>query len=363
MKILRSVLLFCLLGLGLPSTVKAEYTIQGTVNFLDDWQPTIYLAAIDKLDKLTDYYRTSADLVVSVAPIQTDGSFVLTGDNLPSESRFYRLYLLKEDNREYETCLFVGVNDHNFIHLILNNDSQLEIIADEGAYSPFGNYKIEGDGENQAMRQLADIVYPSFDFYKFQFQTERKFSEEKLHQNLKNFSDTCHYPIVSLAAVVNTNFDQYFETDRYFYEDFGERLKKEFPHSSYTKNYFRKLNYYGFEETAILPNWVFWSIGLLAISLLIMSGLAFYFYKKLSNKSSVSAARPSTESIAELYDKLTLKEREILALIQEGKANKEIANQLFIGVSTVKSHINKIYSKIGASNRKEAQSIARKEFQ
>lgn len=356
MNMLRSILFFGLCAFCLPFTAQAKYTIQGTVNFVDDWQPTIYLAAIDKLDKLTDYYRTSADLVVSVAPIQADGSFILTGDNLPSESRFYRLYLLKEDSREYETCLFVSVNDHNFIHLILHNDSQLKITADQEAYSPFGNYLINGDGENLAMRQLADIVYPSFDFYKFQFQTERKLSEEKLQQNLKYFSDTCHSPIVSLAAVVNTDFDLYFETDRYFYEDFGERLKKELPHSSYTKNYFRKLNYYGFEETNALPSWVFLSLGFFAISLLIMSGLTFYFYKKSKTISSTSPPKTTTEDIANLYDKLTLKEREILGLIQEGKANKEIANQLFIGVSTVKSHINKIYSKLEVKSRKEVVS-------
>lgn len=355
----RSISMLCLLFFGLPILVQAKYTVKGTVNFLDDWQPTIYLAAIDKLDKLTDYYRTSADLVVNVAPIQADGSFILTGDNLPTESRFYRLYLLKEENREYETCLFVGVNDHNFIHLILQNDSQLEIIADKAAYSPFGNYQINGDGENQAMRQLADIIYPSFDFYKFQFQTERKFSEERLHQNLKYFSDTCRYPIVSLAAVVNTDLDHYFETDRYFYEDFGDRLKKELSHSSYTKNYFRKLHYYGFEETTTLPNWVFWSIGLLALSFLIMSGVAFYFYKKSVTNNSATTPKVSTETVADLYDKLTLKEREILALIKAGKANKEIASQLFIGVSTVKSHINKIYSKLEVRSRKEVVSKIR----
>ena len=66
--------------------------------------------------------------------------------------------------------------------------------------------------------------------------------------------------------------------------------------------------------------------------------------------------KSDTESIEVLYDKLTLKEREILGLIKEGKANKEIANQLFIGVSTVKSHINKIYSKLEVRSRKEVVS-------
>ena len=64
----------------------------------------------------------------------------------------------------------------------------------------------------------------------------------------------------------------------------------------------------------------------------------------------------SAEEIGKLYDKLTLKEREILALIQMGKANKEIASELFIGISTVKTHINKIYAKLEVRSRKEVVS-------
>ena len=199
------------------------------------------------------------------------------------------------------------------------------------------------------------MVYPSIEFYDFRFPTEQKLSAEKLQQDLKYFSDTCRIPLVSLAAVNYTDFDEYFEVDRGFYEDFGERLKKELPHSIYTKNYFRKFNYYAFEDHSFIPNWVFWVIGSLGIGLLAMSGLAYYFYQRSISKNELPIENPS-ENIALLYDKLTLKEREILALIQTGKANKEIASALFIEVSTVKTHINKIYAKMEVRSRKEVVS-------
>ncbi len=145
----------------------------------------------------------------------------------------------------------------------------------------------------------------------------------------------------------------------FFYEDFGQRLKQDLPNSIYTKNYFRKLNYYAFEDQSIIPNWIFWIIGLLGIGLLVMSGIAYYFYQKVSVQAKVPI-KSTSEQIALLYDKLTLKEREILALIQAGKANKEIASELFIGVSTVKSHINKIYAKLEVHSRKEVVSKLRK---
>ena len=50
---------------------------------------------------------------------------------------------------------------------------------------------------------------------------------------------------------------------------------------------------------------------------------------------------------------LTNKEIAILKLITEGKSNKEIAAINFVEVSTIKTHINNIYTKLGISNRKE----------
>lgn len=356
MRVLKIFFLLFSFSLLLPTIGQAKYTIKGNVNLQGDWQPQIYLAAIDKLN---DYYRASPDLVISIAPIQTDGSFILEGDNLPKAARFYRLYLMKEQNREYDACLYFGLNDHNFIHIVLQNESQLEINAAADAFSPFGNYQVTGDATNQLMRQLSNMVYPSIEFYDFRFPTEQKLSAEKLQQDLKYFADTCSIPIVSLAAVNYTDFEEYFDIDRDFYEDFGQRLKQVLPNSIYTKNYFRKLNYYAFEEQAMTPNWMCWLIGGLGIGFLLMSGVAYYFYQQLARQNKIPV-KSTAEEIALLYDKLTLKEREILALIQTGKANKEIASELFIGISTVKTHINKIYAKLEVRSRKEVVSKLRK---
>ena len=50
---------------------------------------------------------------------------------------------------------------------------------------------------------------------------------------------------------------------------------------------------------------------------------------------------------------LSRQERNIQRLILEGKSNKEIGNQLFISLSTVKTHISNIYNKLGVSDRRE----------
>jgi DNA-binding NarL/FixJ family response regulator len=56
-------------------------------------------------------------------------------------------------------------------------------------------------------------------------------------------------------------------------------------------------------------------------------------------------------------EELTPRQMDILRLIAEGNANKEIAHQLSIGEQTVKSHVTTIISKLGANDRTHAVAI------
>lgn len=57
-------------------------------------------------------------------------------------------------------------------------------------------------------------------------------------------------------------------------------------------------------------------------------------------------------------DPLTEREREVLALLAQGKSNKAIAASLVITERTAKFHVSAIMRKLGASNRTEAVTIA-----
>ena len=54
-----------------------------------------------------------------------------------------------------------------------------------------------------------------------------------------------------------------------------------------------------------------------------------------------------------ILPELSKQETLVRNLILEGKSNKEIANELFISLSTVKSHITNIYGKLNVGNRRE----------
>jgi len=57
---------------------------------------------------------------------------------------------------------------------------------------------------------------------------------------------------------------------------------------------------------------------------------------------------------------LTPREREVLALMAEGLNNPEIADRLVMSRSTVKFHVSNVLSKLGATSRTEAVSLALK---
>jgi DNA-binding NarL/FixJ family response regulator len=64
------------------------------------------------------------------------------------------------------------------------------------------------------------------------------------------------------------------------------------------------------------------------------------------------------EITAEGTAALSKREREVLRLLSEGLTNEEIGKQLFISPDTVRTHIRRAITKLGAHNRTEAVAIA-----
>lgn len=61
---------------------------------------------------------------------------------------------------------------------------------------------------------------------------------------------------------------------------------------------------------------------------------------------------------AALAPALSLREREVLAFLVNGRTNPEIAEILDISTYTVKDHVRSLYRKLGARNRAEAVRLA-----
>ena len=66
------------------------------------------------------------------------------------------------------------------------------------------------------------------------------------------------------------------------------------------------------------------------------------------------AAPPSPPARAGGLDQLTGREREVLGLIGQGLTNPEIAEYLFVGEGTVKTHVNHLFAKLRLRDRAAA---------
>ena len=60
-----------------------------------------------------------------------------------------------------------------------------------------------------------------------------------------------------------------------------------------------------------------------------------------------SVLTPGHTGMSGRLERLTDREREVLAAIARGSSNAEISEELFIGAATVKSHVSSILTKLG----------------
>lgn len=87
--------------------------------------------------------------------------------------------------------------------------------------------------------------------------------------------------------------------------------------------------------------------------------LGIYLNKKSLRKLTNRTSEIDEKKIKEL--EISNREYEVLQKISEGLSNKEIAEQLFVSESTIKTHVSNLLLKLNAKRRTQAIQIA-KEF-
>lgn len=70
------------------------------------------------------------------------------------------------------------------------------------------------------------------------------------------------------------------------------------------------------------------------------------------------AAAPGVDGGRRPVDSLTGRELDVVRLVARGRTNSEIASDLFVSLSTVKTHLGNVYTKLDARNRVEVAAWA-----
>lgn len=91
----------------------------------------------------------------------------------------------------------------------------------------------------------------------------------------------------------------------------------------------------------------------------IFAGLGIWLGLRLTREKVVVKEVPAPVNFVLDTDKaaqlgLTSRELEVLALIAQGLSNKEIAEQVFVSENTVKTHLSRVFDKLGAKRRTQA---------
>lgn len=339
--------LFCLIILiGFLSGKLFSAELKGNIKLTEDWQPVIFLASINSPENLN---VASPDFIISKTFINPDGSFEFRNIILSENPQFYRFYLVKNENSTVE----FNLNDNrNFVHFILDNSSEFVFNAEIKA-NTLKIIDVANDYKNQKLIDFeAKYQEKKLHFKGDLSKAQKEFLTIDLENYIRNFVDSCENTMVGLFALYQIEEKETdFLRNNEFYFNFQKKINHEFPNAVYTEAYNDLLqDLVGFKEMVceipgVIPKWKDYLLIIEGIVIFVLLIVLIWVIRnfRIRNKKNGNS-----------YANLTSKEKEILRLLANGKTNKEIAKELFIELSTVKTHINSIYKQLELSNRKEA---------
>ena len=95
-------------------------------------------------------------------------------------------------------------------------------------------------------------------------------------------------------------------------------------------------------------------LAILIAGVALMLALIWLRIEKSKIQNTINSIQNHSNK-AEKIDLLTGRQQEVFQLILQNKTNKQISEELFIELSTLKTHINKIYKTLDINSRKETK--------
>ncbi len=351
---MRILLLLTLLLSVLKTT--AQHRFYG---YVDDkqWHDDVYLSLVEDYRKVDGIYT---EQIIGKVKADSSGYFEFTGDLLEPKNKIYKLHV--------DNC-FEDKQTKNHFNSHCNNSKSILFIAKNTDTISFP-FSFDSEmfcsitSNNKSASLLINIDNlkedMAFDFASYRSETNRKLNTKKWFKTLQEYGKNSNDPLAEiyiykfLTDKSSQFYDYYIEdlTNNTHYDGLLHRLKNTYPNSSYLQQYKTELAADRFIKTKKNPskpfNWLILISVLLGISLLL--NVWFLFTKKKAKNKHIQKAK----------EQLTKQEQKILDLLLQEKPNKAIAQELFVSLSTVKTHINNIYKKLDVQSRDEAKSLFKK---
>jgi len=333
----RFLCIVCLLSLSVAFSNATN--IKGQVKIDDSWEALIYLSVINSFDDLN---TASYDFLIAQAEINNQGYFEINNLEIPKDERIYRLHICKKGDPI--STIIIGGKDENFIHFIMKNRDSIHVNIN--TESPVFQHSISvGNPANESLRELFQLRKDLNSPPELPSAQSRKFIRDQVLEHYTIIADTSSHAIIQLITLyfINESFASSNQLD--LMEKIQAKTEASDTSGPYYKAFLNDLSFIKYQAKGKSANNFIWLSGLALVIL-----LGIIIFKKISKKKTSVAIE---NDASKLLSQLSVQEKRVLDLLKEGKSNKEISQELHIEVSTVKSHLNKIYSRLGVKSRRE----------
>lgn len=297
--------------------------ISGKISIDSSWGSMIYLSYIPSYDKM---YEMSYEMIIAKERIDSLGSFKFNLDFLPCNENLFRLHIIKKGDSP--ATLIIGGKDENHLFILANCNSKIYLTSDTSS-PPFRNVEFHNADVNAGFHQITNLVFSSDSLAAESNASKRALIEKKLNENLLEIADTSSNFLVSLYAIYKSKFESNYSTQSAFYNSYLKKWRKQ--DNEYYSSFKNQVPSGASDFSMVFL--VLTSVGFLSI-------IGYFIWIKLLRKNN-------------RIRELSVQERKVFDLLRKGATNQEISDQCNIGVSTVKSHVSSIYSKLNIKSRKD----------
>ncbi len=334
---LVSILFFLLLFHSAKAMV-----LEGQVKLDPEWEPLLYLSVIEDID---DLHTASYQFLIAEIRLDSTGEFRVEINGLPKSDHIYRLHVCQKGDPV--STIIIGGKQENFIHFIGNAGAMVSVFQPPGE-SFFRDVTVRSVPANASFQQLLS--------WRRQLRGTARISSEQNELRLRRdfvnrfakMADTSSNSLVRICAV---QFLEEIADEPPL--DLYRRLERELSPadtSPYASQFRERAAYLAFQFGENSKPFFSFQTGIMAglLVFLLVSALVYVNHRQIPGGRNEAG-----ESGFDLGE-LSAQEMRVWELLRERKSNKEIAAELNVEVTTVKSHVYRIFSKLGIRSRREA---------
>jgi DNA-binding CsgD family transcriptional regulator len=317
-------LLFFFLSSNVKAVSDSSGCIWGTLLLDDSWEQNIYVSFIETIEQK---HSVSNNMIISSSSVDSLGKFAIKLNNLTDDWCLLRLHVVKKGVSP--ASLIIGSMDENYYFIIANRDSRIEL--HNAICKPiFKETILSGTTYMSTFEYITKLSNYSNSITYEESLIEKEFIEDVVAEKMKQIADTCKNPLVSLYALYQTDFYSDYQINPAFYKTYLLKWKNE--NNTYFKSFRRQF--------PVSRNFI-WRYILLLLVIGVFVSVSVIIIGRKGRK----------------IKKLSVQERKIFSLLQKGASNQEISNECFIELSTVKSHVSSIFSKLNIKSRKDVVNL------